>query len=382
VARVVVCGYMVRYPLAGMLLAYLQYVLGLVRLGHEVLYFEESGWDRSCYNPVDNTSTDDPDYGLTNLRNILSSFGANPPVAYFSRQSERLYGLSWDELRDFFRHADLLLNIGGVCWTPDFLLCKRRALVDMDPFFTQIGRMGVEGFDHYDTYFSYGVNIGRPACSIPTRGIQWHPIVPPVVCDLWSNQGTPVDPSDGTRPFTTIANWSAYGGATYNGEQYGQKDVEFERMESLPGRVSQKLELALSGAGTDTVSRLRNAGWSIRNSLDVTLKLSDYQSYIADSRGEFSVAKNAYVKTRSGWFSDRTVCYLASGRPVVLQDSGFSDWLPTGKGVLAFRSVEEAAHCIDEVNANYATHAQEAKNIADSIFGHQHVLTALLRTTL
>src|SRR5688572_21209956 len=109
---------MVRYPLAGNVLAYLQYVLGLLRLGHEVLYFEESGWPRSCYNPIANTSTDDPEYGLTNLKNILSSFGVDPPVAYLSRQSERLYGLNWDELRDSFRYADLVLNIGGVCWTP------------------------------------------------------------------------------------------------------------------------------------------------------------------------------------------------------------------------------------------------------------------------
>ncbi|HYO50573.1 MAG TPA: glycosyltransferase family 1 protein, partial [Chloroflexia bacterium] len=220
--------------------------------------------------------------------------------------------------------------------------------------------------------------IGRPDCTVPTLGMDWLPTVPPVVPDLWQWAAPAPDAS-----FTTIANWQAYGSVTYEGERYGQKDEEFMRFISLPRATSQKLELALSGASASVVEHLRASGWAVRDaSRPVGTDLEAYRLYISHSRGEFSVAKNAYVKTCSGWFSDRSVCYLASGLPVVLQETGFSDWLPTGMGVLPFSTLEEAADCIRRVNADYAAHQRAARELAEEVFSHEVVLPRLLEAAL
>jgi hypothetical protein len=261
------------------------------------------------------------------------------------------------------------------------MLCGRRALIDMDPLFTQAGEFASRlsgGYDAYHTCFSYGANIGQPGCTLPSAGIDWLPALPPVVPALWEGS-----PPAHNAPFTTIANWSAYGAITYEGEHYGQKDEEFMRVLDLPGRTSQKLELALSGAAEDIVSLLRTSGWSVRDaSLDVSLDLPTYRAYIRGSRAEFSVAKHAYVKTRSGWFSDRSVCYLAASLPVVLQDTGFSEWLPTGRGVLAFSSLDEAAECIEKVNSDYEAHRRAAHGIAEEVFSYKVVLPRLIDAAL
>ena len=378
-ARIAVCGYMIRYPLAGMVLAYFHYLLGLHRLGHQVFYCEESGWPGSCYNPTTDTSGDDPTFGLQNLKTLMQRFGLDFPVCYIERETGRIHGLERQELKRMLGESDLLLNIGGVCWLSEFRLCRRRALIDMDPFFTQIGHMGLEGFDEYHTYFSYGTNIGREGCTIPTNGIHWVPTFPPVVPEIWSRQQSEETIDDQPRDvFTTVANWKAYGEATYNGEMYGQKDKEFVRFLMLPRRVVQKLELALSGAGPDTIEQLSRAGWLPINSGDISSDISSYLNYIIRSRGEFSVAKNAYVKTRSGWFSDRSVCYLAAGLPVILQDTGFTDRLTGGKGILFFSSIDEAADCIHNVNANYAEHRAMAARIAREVFSYKVVLPRII----
>jgi hypothetical protein len=244
--------------------------------------------------------------------------------------------------------------------------------------FTQAGQFGSKLLNDYHVHFSYGTNVGRPGCTIPVRGIGWKPTVPPVVPELWQGAGPPDD-----APLTTVANWGAYGGVTYEGEHYGQKDEEFLRLIDLPRRTSQKLELALSGADQSVHDRLCEAGWATRDAgQEVSTDIATYRRYLFASRGEFSAAKHAYVKTHSGWFSDRSVCYLAAGLPVVLQDTGFSDWLPTGRGVLAFSTVDEAADCIARLNADYAGHRRAAREIAGQVFDYRVVLPKLLDTAL
>jgi hypothetical protein len=179
-------------------------------------------------------------------------------------------------------------------------------------------------------------------------------------------------------PLTTIANWSAYGGVTYAGEYYGQKNEEFLRLLDLPRYTSQRLELALSGASWEIQAQLLTAGWSVRDGGEVSVDVPTYQAYLTGSRGEVSVAKQAYVKTRSGWFSDRTVCYLAAGLPVIVQDTGFTQWLPTQQGLLTFSSLEEAVNCIEIVNANYAMHCRAARELAEQIFSYNVILPRLL----
>jgi hypothetical protein len=380
-ACIVVCGYMIRHPMAGNVLAYFHYVLGLHWLGHEVLYVEESGWPGSCYDPFANTCSDDPERGLQTLRSLMASFGVAIPVCYVNRDSGEVRGLDWADAKNMFRRADFLLNIGGVCWLPEFHMIRRRALIDMDPLFTQLGRFGAESINEHHFHFSYGVNIGQSRCTIPPDGVDWHPTVPPVIPEIWkvslSAFGDTTSFHD-QAPFTTIANWNAYGGINYNGEHYGQKDEEFVRLQALPNYTSQRLEIAVSGGDAKTMEGFQSTGWSIRDGGEVSREVGTYQNYIAGSRGEFSASKNAYVKTRSGWFSDRSVCYLAAGLPVILQDTGFSDWLPTGEGILAFSSLEEAANCINEVNASYSAHQRAARQIAEEKFSYKRVLTRLL----
>jgi hypothetical protein len=374
VARVVVCGYMIRHPVAGNLLAYFQYVLGLRRLGHEVAYVEESGWPESCYDPDTGELGDEPASGLRRARRLFAEHHLDVPIYYVDRETGLVHGTTWDDLKRLLRSADLLLNLGGVCWLPEFRVCRRRVLVDMDPFFTQVGRFGAWLLDDHHAHFSYGANIGRPGCAIPTAGVDWLPTVPPVVTDLWHDSGAATN-----GKFTTVANWSAYGGVIHDGERYGQKDEEFVRLRDLPKRTTQRLELVLAGVPDDVARDLRAAGWSVRGAGEPEgTEVAAYRAYIRASRGELSAAKHAYVKTRSGWFSDRSVCYLAAGRPVVVQDTGFGDWLPTGRGVLAFSSVEDAADRLERVNAAYDHHSRAAREIAEQVFAHDVVLPNLI----
>jgi hypothetical protein len=378
-ARIVVCGYMVRYPVVGLALAYLHYVLGLERLGHDVVYLEESGWPESCWDPMAGRHGDDPRTGLRIVRDLVERYGARASVCYVDRESGAVDGATWEGVKSMLRRADLLLNVGGVCWLPEFSWCRRRALIDMDPFFTQIGRFAGDSLHHHDVHFTYGANIGAPDCSIPGGGIDWLPTLPPVVTDLWSSATASSRPAD---RFTTVAHWSAYGAVTYDGEHYGQKNEEFLRISDLPNRTSETLEIAVSGIDSRDSQQLLAGGWSIREAAEVSTEPEAYSAYITGSLGELSVAKNAYVKTRSGWFSDRSVCYLAAGRPVILQDTGFCDRLPTGRGLFSFSTMQEAVCCIEEVLSDYGAHRRAASEIARQFFAHDVVLPRLLEAAL
>jgi hypothetical protein len=378
VKRIVVTGYMVRHPVAGNVLAFFQYLVGLRRLGYEVVYLEESGWPYSCYDPETHHWVDHPTAGLRLVRALVSEHAPGVQVLYVNRGSGEVDGATWDEVKRVLSGADLLLNIGGVCWLPEFLLCRRRALIDMDPLFTQVDRFGAEVLADYHTHFSYGSNIGSPGCTIPTRGVDWLPLAPPVVLDFWD-----LPRPAPSAPFTTIGNWGAYGGITYEGEHYGQKDEEFLRMLDLPSRTSARLELAMSGVPEEIATRIRAAGWLLRDAgEEVSVDLPSYRAYISNSRGEFSAAKNAYVKSRSGWFSDRSACYLAAGRPVILQDTGFTERLPAGRGLLGFSTIDDAVECLERVMTDYEAHRTAAREIAERVFSHEVVLPPLLDAAL
>ncbi|MDQ6748910.1 MAG: hypothetical protein M3010_12495, partial [Candidatus Dormibacteraeota bacterium] len=183
--KIVVCGYMVRLPLAGNMLAYFHYVLGLHRLGHEVVYIEESGWPWSSYDPVGLTWEKYPHTGLRMVRDLLAAHEVQVPVIYVDRGMRLADRELRAQLKKVCGEADLLLNVGGVCWLPEFSLCPRRALIDMDPVFTQMGKFGAKLSDDYHVRFSYGANIGKPDCTIPTGGVTWLSTVPPVAPELW-----------------------------------------------------------------------------------------------------------------------------------------------------------------------------------------------------
>jgi hypothetical protein len=377
-ARIVVSGYMVRHPVAGNILAYFHYVLGFARLGHRVVYVEESGWPYSCYDPGTRQWLDDPAAGLRTARALMAEHDLEVPVCYVNRDSRVVDGLTWLELERELRDADLLINVGGVCWLPEFALARRRALIDLDPVFTQIDRFGARILDQYQVHFTYGANIGKPFCSVPVGQTRWLPTVPPVVTDLWAGSAPPRE-----APMTTVANWTAYGSIEHEGREYGQKDREFLRLIDVARHSPIPLELAISGAAPDVHQRFQKAGWNVRDAgEDVSTDIATYRNYILTSRGEFSAAKHAYVATRSGWFSDRSVCYLAAGRPVVLQDTGFTDWLPTDRGVLPFTTPLEALDALRHLASDYSTHAGAAASLAREWFAHDRVLPKLLETAL
>ncbi len=369
-AKIVVSGYMVRYPLGGLMLAYFHYLLGFHRLGHQVTYIEESGWPESCYDPGTDSPTSNPRPGLKVVGALLDKHDTRIPVYYVDRATGEVFGGTRDDVRRDLAESDVLLNLGGVCWLDEYSLCRKRILLDMDPLFTQVDFFAAKVLGDYHVHLSYGMNIGKPGCTVPTMGYNWRGTAPPVACELWSA----APPGE---VFTTVASWSSYGELEYQDQTYGQKGVEFMRLIDLPRHTSQRLELVLNG-GEEIRDQFREHGFSILDSRKTTHQLDAYVNYVCGSRGEFSAAKNAYVKTRCGWFSDRTVCYMAASRPVVIQDTGIADWLPTGRGVLTFSTPEEAADCLARVNADYEVHSHAARELAMQYFDYRKVLPAIL----
>jgi hypothetical protein len=277
-------------------------------------------------------------------------------------------GASREEVGEILASTDLLINVGGVCWLPEFERCPHRALVDMDPLFTQVGLFGGGVLDRHDTHWTYGANVGRPGCAVPLADVAWRPVLPPVVPGFWETNAPPTSPA-----FTTIATWDAYGSVTYDGRRYGQKDLEFARMVDLPHGAAVPIEIALKGGDASVHAMLREAGWRTRDAHTLS-HFDDYRAFLTGSSGEVSVAKHAYVATRSGWFSDRSVCYLAASRPVVLQDTGFSQVLPGGEGVLWFDDVHGARAALERVASDPGRHRRAAREIARAVFDYREVL--------
>src|SRR5215813_3026784 len=373
--KIICAGNLIRYPLGGFSWHHLQYLVGFAQMGHEVTYVEDYGWGDSCYDPARGDMTSDPRYGIAYLIKLLQqydSYGLDKRWCYLAEDGVA-HGLSRQRLAQLCRECDVFFNLSNINWIPEFELCGRRELMDTDPVFTQIGGHGMsESFSQYHALFTYGENVGRPGCPAPTGGARWQPTRQPVTLDLW-----PVSDGVPSAPFTTVMNWSAYGEREYEGRVYGQKDREFTPFFSLPNQSGQLMEIALN-APLATRKRLAAGGWRLADPGEVTRDLWTYQDYLRASRAEFSVAKHAYVSARCGWFSDRSAGYLAMGRPVIVQDTGFSDFLPCGAGLLAFRSPAESLEAINRLNDNYDMHCRAARAVVEEYFDARRVLTDLL----
>lgn len=364
--------YLFRHPVGGHTWHHLQYLIGLRRMGHDVVCFEHYGWPNSCFDAGLDEMTADPAYGITYMRELLADNGLADRWCYLAEDGQA-HGMSREALAAVCADSDLYLNLSNMNWLPELELCRRRALVDTDPVFTQIGGHGAgPPFDWYHTLFTYGENVHRSRCEMPAGGARWVATRQPVVLDLW-----PVRHGDPAAPCTSIFNWSAYGDRTYEGRVYGQKDREFEPFISFPRQTQQPMALALN-APEEVRHRLLAGGWRLVDPLRVAKTPFTYQEFLRASKAEFCVAKHAYVSTHCGWFSDRTAGYLASGRPAVVQDTGFSRSLPVGEGLVAFATPGEAAAGLKEINNDYAAHCKAARRIAESFFDSSKVLTDLL----
>jgi hypothetical protein len=375
--RIVVVGYIVRGPMGGLVWHHLQYVMGLARLGHDVYFLEDSDDYPSCYDPRRQTTDQRPDYGLRFAAQTFERFGLAERWAYYDAHTSRWLGPCGAHAVRICREADLLLDLSGVNPMRPWLRgIARRVLVDTDPVFTQIRHLSDpaarEEAAQHTAFFSFGENVRNPAGRIPDDGFEWRPTRQPVVLDAWPATQPPRD-----GRFTTVMQWDSYPPRRWAGVDYGMKSASFGPFMQLPMETAQPLELAV---GSDSAPRaaLREAGWGLRDPLEITRDAQTYQRYIQQSRAEFSVAKHGYVVAFSGWFSERSACYLASGRPVLVEETGFSEWMQTGSGVIAFGTLEQAKAGIDAINSSYAQHCEAARELARAYFDAPQVLTALL----
>lgn len=387
--RIIVTGLMAQYPLGGVTWDYLQYVLGLERLGHDVYYLENSGqWP---YNPIEGGLGKDAVYNARYLADVMSRFGLADRWAYRfpggMLPSGQVFQPEWfgvpDQVRkEVVRSADLLINVSsGIGNALPYVKVKRLAYVDTDPVFTQIRLLGgeTEFLKHVDAHhihFSYGECLWDTG---PATGHRWRPMRKPIAISEWR----PATPHRDV--FTTVMNWTSYNDVTYNGQSYGQKDVEFMHFLDLPSRISPTtLELAAGSGKTRRMPSdlLTRKGWRVVDPMKVCPDLDGYRTYIESSKAEWTVAKGGYVLRQAGWFSGRSACYLAAGRPVVVQDTGFSSVIPVGEGILTFRTIDEAAAGIKEVEGDYARHAKAAREIAEEYFDSGKVLSRLVEESL
>ena len=370
--KILCSGYLVRHPVGGHSWHHLQYLVGFRRLGHDVLFFEHFGWPDSCYDPSREQMGPDPAYGLDYLEKLLHRHGMEGRWCYLAEDG-RAYGITREELQTWCAECDVYFSLSNMNCIPETRLCRRRVLVDTDPVFTQIRAHGADrNFSNFHVRFTYGENVHRADCDMPTGGANWLPTRQPVVLDLW-----PVTYGDQEAPFTSVMNWSAYGEWSEAGRSYGQKDREFESYFSLPRQIDAPMELAVSPP-PQVRDRLLAGGWRLADPLQVSKTPASYQDYLRASRAEFCVAKHGYVSTSCGWFSDRTAGYLALGRPAVVQDTGFSRFLPSGQGLLPFRDRPEALRQLRRVGEDYQAHCNAARGIVQEFFDSSKVLNDLL----
>ena len=374
--RIVVSGLIAQYPLGGVTWDYFQYVLGLARLGHDVYYLEDTGqWP---FNPHEGGVSKGCTFNVEYLGGLMARYGLGDKWAYRFPWQSQWFGLSAIERAEVLRTADLLINVSGVLERPEeYRQVRRLAFIDSDPVFTQVKlARGQDDFralvDLHDVQFSFGERV---SAFLPDTGHRWQPTRQPVVLSEW-RPATPY-----REVFTTVMNWTSYNPVVHDGRTYGQKDVEFMRFLDLPLQVAPTvLEVAVNEGKTRRTPRARLAhhGWHVVDPALVCPDLDRYRQYVESSKAEWSVAKNGYVAGQAGWFSCRSACYLAAGRPVVVQDSGFRPVLPVGEGLLAFTTMEEAVEAIRDVEANYPRHARAARAIAETYFDAGKVLSRLI----
>ena len=378
--RLVVLHLAGRYPLGGIGWQAVHHVLGLARLGHDVYYVEDSR--ANPYDPLLRSVVEDSSYNVAFLADMMKRFDLADRWAYVEGATGRCHGLSAERLRQVYRDADALFNVcGATQLREEHLRCPVRVYVETDPVFEQIrvaegDRRAIESLEEHTHHFTYGENLGQPDCPIPLEKFAWRTTRPPVIPDLWESR---VDPA--AERFTTVATWKNVGkDIRFRGETYvWSKHMNFLQMIDLPDRTRQPLELALEVDEPESRDLLARHGWHLTDAYEISRDLSTYQRYLERSRGEFTVSKDLVVRTRSGWFSDRSACYLAAGKPVVTQDTGFGKYVPTGVGLLAFQTIEEAAAALEEVNGDYARHCRTAREIAEEYFTADRVLGRMCR---
>ncbi len=382
--RAMVTGMVATYSMGGVAWDYGQYALGLERLGFEVFYLEDCGVPAYSYNADTGMYEEDPASGVDFLRRTLAELSPGLEDRWHYRSVDgRSYGLDEAEVAEVVGGADVFLNVSGCSvLREEYRRCPRKVFIDTDPgwnHFVIFPRWDAKpaeerkgGYRSHDHFFTYAARLGEPDCPLPDFGVEWRPTFPPVVLDRWHAR----PPGD---TWTTVMNWKNYPDVVeHEGVIYGGKEVEFEKIEDLPGESPGNFEVAINVNGEAPLGRWRETGWSVVGGHERSSSLGSYREYIEGSRGELSVAKNIYAATRCGWFSCRSVCYLAAGRPVIMQNTGFPERVPTGAGLFAFSDLGEAARSVKEVESDYEAHSRAASELARDRFDSDVVLGEML----
>ncbi|MBF0481105.1 MAG: glycosyltransferase family 1 protein [Desulfovibrionaceae bacterium] len=378
--KIVVAGFAVGFPLGGQVWLMLHYALGLARLGHEVLFIEDTGDWAFPFDPVRGHYHADSGFGRDVLARLFGRYGLADRWCYYSLFENKHYGMPRKQTLKFCDEADFFLNISGVIpLKPEYLGAKVKAIVDTDPVFTQMKLAKDDWtrqyYGQHDLFFTFGHNLPDGKTSVPLGDFDWKPTVPPVVLSEWKPNG-----SEG-ESYTTVGTWDAKGrDVVIDGKVYTwTKSAKYEAIIDMPSKLpTGRLELCFSGMKEDA-ARFEKHGWSVRDALVVSRDPFVYRDYIQSSRGEFTIAKEQNVRLKSGWFSDRAATYLASGRPVINEDTGFGDFLPAGEGLFAFESMEQALEIIPAIEADYQRHSQAASRIAREFFDSDKVLGDILK---
>lgn len=385
--KVVLAGMCFHLPLAGVVYQVLHYLIGLRQLGYEAYYIEDSTrW------PYDVELEDVVLDASKNVGIVAAAFEAYGFAGRWAFRGDyaggRCYGMEEQQIVRLYREADALLNITGAQEIrEEHLACARRIYIESDPFASQVriaqGDLGeIARLAAHQTHFTFGENLGAPDCGVPLLGFhwldgfRWLPTRQPVAMDLWR---PPVRVRSPGRSYTTVTTWKNHvESIVYQGETYHwQKYLEFEKYLDLPRRCTQPFELA-SRMEEEVRLKLLAHGWHPVHANGMAEDVDRYRAYIWRSRAEFTVGREQYVRPRTGWFSDRSACYLAAGRPVITQDTAFSKFIPTGRGLFAFTTMDDILAAVDAIESDYEAHSRAAREIAGEYFAAEKVVGSLM----
>lgn len=358
-ATIVLCSFVTRYPVGGVLSNNLQFLTGLRRLGHDVYLVEKAGYAESCFDPERRVSSDDCAEGVRRIAGLLARHGLARNWCYVAADGT-YHGMVRAEVERVLRRTDVFIDRGmHGTWADEAADVPVRVLLDPDPGFRQVKMARAATSPDYDVHYTYGHNIGTPQSPAPEAGVPWRHLFHPVDTSLYEA----TEPPSGA-PCTTVMNWTPLESVELGGRTFGMKDVQFPEFEDLPRRVAVPMEVAVEGPDVPH-ERLRSHGWRVVSALDATTSYDAYHRYLRASLAEFSVVKDVYRGLNVGWFSDRSAAYLAHGRPVVVQGNGIARHLPTGEGLFEVADVEEAADAIGRIAAEPLRHAAAARLIAE-----------------
>jgi hypothetical protein len=376
--KIVLLGMMTRMPVSGVVWQTVHYLVGLERIGCEAYYVEAHGCTPTAF--MEKEGDDGSEKAAEFIDKVMRRFGLAGRWAFHALHDGRYHGMAEGQLHHLYRSAELIVNMhGGTVPLPEHSATGRLVYLETDPVELQMElyqnrQDTIDFLEPHCAFFTFGENYGKPDCLLPvSERFAFRPTRQPVVLDFWEGES-------GGDKWTTVGNWKqTHRRVKWNGEVYHwSKHFEFLKFLDLPQRTGQAFELALSSCEEGDRRMLEGKGWRVRPAAALSADVDAYRQYIRTSRGEFTVAKDQNIRLRTGWFSDRSATYLAAGRPVITQETGFSNVLPTGQGLFGFTTLDDILQAVDAINADQPRHSRAAAALARDHFRHDVVLRRLL----